>query len=240
MDDWKLEPARDLGLTECERFRSHLRESGLVESALRYLWWSSLGCLFRVWNRLTVSGREHLPKEPPFLLIANHASHLDALVLATLLPLRYRDQLFPLAARDVFFERDLVAGFAATLLNALPLRRGVIGSQTVIDLRRRLAEDRGIFLLFPEGTRSRTGELNPFRSGVGMLIAGLPVPVVPCYLAGTLAALPPGQRVPGPARIHVRIGPPCSFADLPSERAGWDQIAATLSTAVMKLRDEKT
>src|SRR5437763_5654328 len=105
MEDWKLDPAHDLGLHGMERYRSHLHEGGLIESSVRLVWWSLLRITFRLWNRLQIIGREHLPAQPPFVLVANHASHLDALLLTAALPVRWRDQTFPIAARDVFFEK---------------------------------------------------------------------------------------------------------------------------------------
>src|SRR5262249_49400954 len=154
-----------------ERYRSYQRESGLAESALRLGWWGLIRGMFTVWNGLRVLGRERLPAEPPLVLAANHASHLDALVLASVLPLRWRDDVYPIAAKDVFFERAVVANLATTFINAMPLwRRGWRG-QALADLRRRLVEDRAVYILFPEGARSRTGQMAPFKPGVGMLVA---------------------------------------------------------------------
>lgn len=236
MEDWKHEPARDLDLDGMDRLRSYRRESGLFESVLRLGWWATLRATFAVWNRLTIHGREHLPLEPPFVLVANHASHLDALVLASMLPLKHRDRIFPLAAKDVFFERESVARLATTFINAMPLwRRGCRG-QGLLELRERLVADKAIYILFPEGTRSRTGEIAPFKPGVGMLLAGVDVPVIPCHLSGTFAALPPTSSLPCPSRITIRIGPPLSFQATPNERAGWDELAKGLEDAVGKLK----
>jgi 1-acyl-sn-glycerol-3-phosphate acyltransferase len=234
VDDWKLEPARDLGLPPLERHRSARRESGLPESVLRLGWCCLLRGVFRTWNRLEVRGREHVPAEPPFVLVANHASHLDALVLASVLPLRLRDRIFPLAAHDVFFEKQAVAAFAASVLNALPVRRRA-SRFGLAEFRERLAGEGCVYLLFPEGGRSRDGSMKPFKSGVGQLVAGVPVPVVPCHLDGTLAALPPGQWLLRPARLTLRVGRPLTFAETPNERSGWDRIASQLEAAVKEL-----
>jgi 1-acyl-sn-glycerol-3-phosphate acyltransferase len=235
MDDWKLEPARDLELPPMERYRSVRREGGLVESALRLAWWGAMRTTFRVWNRLTVEGREHLPATPPFVLIANHASHLDAMVLGALMPLAWRDRMFPLAAKDVFFERLPVAGFAAAVLNALPVWRGSIRGHGLSDLRQRLVEEECIYILFPEGQRTRSGEMNRFKAGIGMLVAGTGVPVVPCYLDGTFEAMRPKSWLLRPRRITARLGKPVTFAELANERAGWDRVAETLNAAVHAL-----
>jgi 1-acyl-sn-glycerol-3-phosphate acyltransferase len=235
LDDWELAPARDLGVSGMDRYRHPLRESGLVESSARLLWWLLLRTAFRTWNRLTVVGREHLPHQPPLVLVANHGCHLDAPLLSTLLPLRWRDRTFPIAARDVFFERHWLAAFSAMFVNALPVFRGVTGRHGLADMRDRLLSERCILMLFPEGTRTRTGSMNRFKPGVGMLVAGTEVPVVPCYIQGGFEAMPPGRRFVRPKRISIRVGPPHQFADLANDRSGWDQCAQRLEQAVLAL-----
>jgi long-chain acyl-CoA synthetase len=73
-------------------------------------------------------------------------------------------------------------------------------------------------LLFPEGTRSLTGELQAFKPGIGVLGIELDVPVLPIYLRGTFESLPKGKSVPRPTRLEVRIGAPVSFENLKKER----------------------
>jgi 1-acyl-sn-glycerol-3-phosphate acyltransferase len=235
MEEWKLDSAHDLGLRGMERYRSHQREGGLIESSVRLVWWSVLRCLFRTWNQLHVIGREHLPAERPFVLVANHASHLDALLLTAVLPLRWRDQTFPIAARDVFFESHPLAAFAATFLNAFPISRRAMGSHGLANFRERLLSEPCVFVLFPEGMRTRTGAMNPFKPGIGMLVAGTSVPVVPCYIHGAFEALPPKSWLLRPNRMSIRLGPAQVFAELPNKRAGWDICAERLEHAVVAL-----
>src|SRR5262245_8562975 len=104
MNPWHLQPARDLQQSGLARYRNPLREHGLVSSLLRFAWWSGIRLLLGIVNRLEIRGRHHLPADGPFVLVANHESHLDAMVLASALPLSLRDRIFPLAAGDVFFE----------------------------------------------------------------------------------------------------------------------------------------
>jgi 1-acyl-sn-glycerol-3-phosphate acyltransferase len=235
MEEWQLQPARDLALRGMARYRSPHRESGLVESGLRLLWWGGVRWWLRLWNGLRVHGSANLPAEGPFVLVANHASHLDALVLGAALPLHLRDSLSPLAAGDVFFERVPVAAFATAALNALPVWRRRAGKQGLVDLRQRLVEGASVYVLFPEGGRTRDGRLMRFKPGIGMLVAGTPVPVVPCYLKGTFEALPANRVVPRPHRITLWVGQPRAYPDVPNERAGWDRITADLDGAVREL-----
>src|SRR5262245_25817490 len=102
MTDWKYQPARDLGLPPLERMKSHRREAGLFSATARVIWWTFWSGVMRVWNRLSIHGREHLPRAGSFILVANHESHLDVFVLAAALPLRDRRHLVPLGAEDVF------------------------------------------------------------------------------------------------------------------------------------------
>jgi 1-acyl-sn-glycerol-3-phosphate acyltransferase len=99
-------------------------------------------------------------------------------------------------------------------------------------LRTRLVEERLVYILFPEGTRSRTGEMARFRPGIGALVAGTPVPIVPCYLEGAFAALPPDQRWPRFTRLRLRIGTSLSFTESGNDRSDWLTIAARCEEAV--------
>ena len=236
MTDWKYQPARDLDLTPGERLRSYEREGGLVSDCCRLLWWSAVKGSLKVWHRLTVTGREHLPDSPSYVLVANHASHLDALVLAAALPLSVRNQLFPLAAGDVFFERPASSAFAAVMLNALPVwRKGCRTARHQMRCATRLVETPSIYLLFPEGTRSREGQIADFKPGIGMLLAGTDVPVIPCYLDGTHTACPAGTRVPRPYKIRLAIGRPRRYPDVENRRTGWEKISCQLQEDVTTL-----
>ena len=235
MEPWEYKPASDLGLREAERLRSVKRESGLLGRIGQRLWWWWVCNALKLAERSEISGQEHLPGAVPFVLVANHCSHLDVLVLATALPARLRNHVFPLAAGDTFFETPVMAAFATGMMNALPMWRKNCGHHAIDTLRQRLVNEPCGYILFPEGTRSRTGEMAAFRHGIGMLVAGTSVPVVPCHLRGTFAALPPGGRWPRRSRIVLSIGPPAGFAPVPNDRAGWQSISQTLEQSVRGL-----
>ena len=234
MTDWQLRPARDHGLTLQQRLRSSGREPGLGGHLLGFFWRALVRGYLLAVHRLEVTGREHLPN-PPFVLVANHSSHLDALTLAAALPHRLARRAFALAAGDTFFTSLPGAAFAAYAINALPVWRKDT-TEADIDLwRARLLEDGAVLILFPEGTRSRTGAMARFRPGIGTLVAGHPIPVVPCFLAGAHAAWPPDRHLPRPGRLHLIIGPALRFADAPADRAGTIAVAAACEAAVRAL-----
>ena len=235
MEPWQLEPARDIALPMGQRMRSLQRESGLVSTGLHLACWSCIRSYLGVFHRLKIVGRENLPAQPPYILVANHTSHLDALVLAAPLPWRLRDRVFPIAAGDVFFETPMMSAFSAFFLNALPMWRKKCGPHALQELRDRLLSDPCVYVLFPEGGRSRDGQMMPFKKGMGMLVAGTPVPVVPCYLTGCFDAMPANRRWPRPGRIGVTIGKPLDFANVPNDRDGWEQLMQTVEAAVREL-----
>lgn len=237
MAEWRFRPARDLGLPWQERLRSVRREGGLASAALQGGWRLCLRTWLRLYHRLRIEGRENLPAAPPFILVANHASHLDALTLSAALRGAAAMRAYALAAGDHFFAGDLSAAFAAGAINALPVWRGqpARAAGDIGVLRERLVEEGCVFILFPEGTRSRSGAMGRFQAGIGALIGGTGVPVVPCHLAGGFAAWPPQARWPRPGRLVLRIGTPLRFGDGYRGKAGWERIAAECEAAVRGL-----
>lgn len=240
MEPWKLQPARDHGLPLLQRLRSTKREGGLIDTIAQLGARVVVRSYLRVYHRVEFVGREHLPPEPPFVLIANHASHLDAVVLASMVPWRTRRRMYPIAAGDVFFETPIVAAFAAGVINALPMWRKKVGRHALDDLRTRLVEDRCCYILFPEGRRSPDGTLLPFKPGLGMLIAGTDIPVVPCHIDGAYEAMPRDRTMPRPVKVSIRVGPKLDFTGVPNTREGWDRIAAETQGAVEGLAGRTT
>jgi long-chain acyl-CoA synthetase len=155
-----------------------------------------------------VRGREHLAGlGGPVIIAPNHASHLDAPVVLAALPPDLRRRVAVAAAADYFFARPSLGAFVGLLLNAFPFPRAG-NSRAALAACRRLAEDGWSLLLFPEGTRSTTGAIAPFRPGVGWLAGDLGLPVVPVRIDGLLAVLPKGARWPRPGRVTIAFGTP--------------------------------
>lgn len=238
MERWSYQPAKDFGRPLGERLRSLQRESGFGGALARVCWWLLVRAYLGLYHRLAIAGRENLPRETPFVLIANHASHLDALTLAAALPMTMSSRIFALAAGDTFFTTMPSSAFAAIFMNALPIWRSKTRRDHLTALRERLLGERCVYLLFPEGTRSRDGAMGRFKPGLGALIAGAEVPVVPCHIAGAHAAFPPDAWLPRPGKLRLSIGRPLAFAALPNQPDSWHQIAAATEAAVRALADQ--
>ena len=229
--------AEEIGRSFEKRALDPQRKSLWYESLIHFCWWSVVKAGLRLWNRLEVDGRENLPRQGPMVLIANHVSHIDCLALAAAIAPRRRTKIVPMAAADVFFPNRLLAVLSSTILNALPVRRTgkACGLHAMRQYRKRLLEHDEIYILFPEGLLSRDGLLKPFKGGIGVLVAGTTIPVVPCYLEGAAEALAPGTHFVRPKKIRVTIGQPIAFERTPNSREGWTHIAETLEARVKNL-----
>lgn len=143
----------------------------------------------------------------PALLIANHTSHLDSLAVLATLPPSMRRRTAVAAAADYFFARQPLATFASLALGAFPFHRQGAVSASLAHCGD-LADAGQSILIFPEGTRSPDGRLQPFKSGIGLLARELGLPVVPIHLRGLHTVLPKGRSRPRPGPLAVTIGEP--------------------------------
>lgn len=232
---WHYEPAADLDQPLAERLRRFPREPDLTVYALRSLAALVLRGWLRTYHRLEITGLEHLPREHSFVMVANHASHLDTLCLLSALPLRKLHRAFPAAAQDYFFENVPRLAIATVVVNALPFGRQKNVRHSLDLARHLLANPGNILILFPEGTRTTAGRIGEFKPGIGFLVAGTDLPVVPCYLDGGFAAWPKGAIIPRPHKLRLRIGSPRSYAELKPGKEAAQHISADLQQAVIEL-----
>jgi 1-acyl-sn-glycerol-3-phosphate acyltransferase len=183
---------------------------------------------------LRVRGREHLARSAPFILIANHSSHLDTISLLSLFPLSRLRRIRPVAAADYFERNRFVSLVTKTLFNILPIARKNITTENNPLRRMREAIEAGdSIIIFPEGTRGSGPEMGEFRSGVAHLIEKVPgVPVVPAYLVNMGRSLPKGEFIPVPFFCEIRIGAPRVL------QGSRQEITRALEAAVRELAPE--
>lgn len=208
---WQYATAPDIGQSAAQRLRNFPREPDLLVYSLRSTAAVALRAWLRGYHGLAIRGRENLPNAGSFIMVANHASHLDALCLMSALPLRKLHRTFAAAAQDYFFVTLPRAAASSIFINAVPFSRSAHVRQSLAVCQALLENHGNILILFPEGTRSENGTLAPFRPGIGRLAACAGVPVVPCALRGTFAAWPKHARLPRPRGIGLCIGKPMVF-----------------------------
>lgn len=159
-----------------------------------------------IWSALSVHthGMRNLDGlKPPYVVIANHSSHLDAPLIYGSLPRRLSKNLAAGAASDYFFDSWYKALPTALFFNSFPVeRQGLRGRRGMAGV---LLNEGIPLLLFPEGTRSRTGAMASFKPGAAALSISRNVPVLPIALVGAYAAMPYGATVPVPGRPHVHV-----------------------------------
>lgn len=154
--------------------------------------------VFALYFRLRIAGRQHIPPGG-MLVCCNHQSHLDPVLvgLACREPMTY-------LARDTLF----VGWFAKLIvyLGAIPIQRDGLGLAGVKRTLERLKIGEKV-LIFPEGTRSPDGQLQPFKGGLALLARRAKVPLLPMAIVGAYEAWPKGQAFPAPRTIQVVVGP---------------------------------
>src|SRR5690242_9913290 len=143
-------------------------------------------------------GREDLAGvKGPVILVANHRSHIDTPVILAALPRRLRRRTVVGAAADYFYKNKLVALVVSFIFNTVPLdRKGGGMDKRATDHVDKLLDKGWSLLLYPEGTRSRTGDPGRVRRGAAVLAERHNLPIVPIRVSGTRDAMPPGRFWP--------------------------------------------
>ncbi|MDQ7081699.1 MAG: AMP-binding protein [Aquificota bacterium] len=207
-------------LIEFVRFRKEKVETGtltwkdILEKAEPYtlhdhrvVFWLGrrvLRVFFTLYNRVEVSGTENLPQKP-FIIAPNHVSYLDAFVIASVLPEEVaRDTYF--LGEEVFFRNPITSLFGRLAhVITVNINRDLKGSLQKVSWALRMGK---VVVIFPEGARTRTGDLMEFKKGTAIISRELNIPVVPTALIGLYEVMSVYDRFPKPKKIRVVFGEP--------------------------------
>ena len=215
-----LEPSEDLA--------SLLRlESGPLLNAAKFFLKMLLNLLFMVYGRLSVRGIENLPPKVPYIIAPNHVSLVDAPAIVAGISWHVASQAFFLGATDFF--GGPVSSKIASVINVIPVDMDsrLYGA---MQLSAHVLRRNKILCVFPEGGRSRDGNIKEFKKGVGIISKELNIPVIPVAIKGTYEMLPSGKQFPKPARITMTFGEPVY-----PEGKDYDEIVKTLYQRVVAL-----
>ncbi len=212
--DWAREPAARLGRALVQDVLAAPVVRGITSPEVRGL------------DRIA-----HL--DEPVIFAANHASHFDAPLLVSVIPERWRRELFVAGAADYFFDTRLKAAAFAFLLNAVPIERQRVSRASAKRVSDLLA-DGWSMLIFPEGGRSPDGWGQPHRAGAAWMAARTGRPIVPVHLEGTGRILAKGSRKIRPGRSTVSFGKPLR----PGPGTDPRSLAVQLESAIAVLADE--
>ena len=185
----------------------------------------------RLYLGLTREGLEHLPRRGPAIVISNHASYLDPILLGSAAP---RPIHFIVLQRmfDLLLLRWFYWG-----MGTIPVRTEGQDSRGIKRALRLLSSGR-LLGIFPEGTRSDDGEIGEPRLGAAMIAALSGAPVVPAWIEGAREVLPVGGSFPAARPVHVRFGPPLRYdrAARAGDREGLRRFARDMIEAIRSLQ----
>ncbi len=231
---------------ETRREAEHRREDEIyIPTLIRTVGNKGLDVLQRLFYERFLNtryeGRSNIPVHTNFLVAANHASHLDMGLAKMALGEAGRDMV-ALAAADYFFDNKYKRAYMDNFTNLVPIERSGSLRQSLRHARSFL--DRGYnALIFPEGTRSMTGEMAEFKPVIGFLALTARVGILPLYLYGTYQAMPKGSNIIRSRDVGARIGrylPVEELEDLTKGMAraeAYRLIAALVRHEVENLRD---
>jgi 1-acyl-sn-glycerol-3-phosphate acyltransferase len=189
---------------------------------------------------LNVRHRERLPASGPAIIVANHNSHLDTVVLMTLFPRRMLRKLRPVAAADYFLKNRLISWFSQRIIGIVPIKRKVEGyhNHPLEPVSHRL--DAGdIMIIYPEGSRGdpkHNEEIQRLKTGIAYIAKRHPdVPIYPIFLHGLSKALPKGEALFVPFFCDVFVGEPLTWNTGGQDR---DEFMHQLESAMHALSEE--
>ncbi len=193
------------------------------------LGWTCFRVMYATYFRWRVYGAENVPLNGGVILASNHASFLDPPLVGSGLQ---RDINY--LARESLFR---FPGIGALLRswNAVPVDRDGGGAKGLKVILARLLAGNAI-ILFPEGTRTQDGRLQPARSGIGLTVIKSTAPVVPVRVFGTFEAYGRNHKIPRPRQVIVKYGQPLNFARLRAEAETCDK--ARLKEIYQQVADE--
>jgi long-chain acyl-CoA synthetase len=196
----------------------------------------------------TIDGERNVPQHVNFIVAPNHASHIDTGLVKRALGKDVAEQTVAVAAADYWFDTKYKRAYMNNFTTLVPIERTGSLRQSLRHVTQILHEGYNA-LIFPEGTRSVTGEIAEFKPVIGYLVLNQKIGILPMYLWGTFEAYPKGMTIPSRdslgAQVGAKIGKFLSYEELRDMTAGvpnteaYRLIAARVQHEVENMRDGK-
>jgi len=184
----------------------------MLNALLKKLYFMLVRLVVTVFLGLNVRHRQRLPNQGPVIIVSNHNSHLDTMVLMSLFPSSQLNHVRPIAAADYFLSTRGLAWFALKIIGIIPIKRQQKRALNVFSDVTEALQQQNIVILFPEGSRGQPEQRGTFKKGVWHLLRDCPdVPVIPIFLHGLGKALPRGEALFVPFICDVFIGEALAF-----------------------------
>ncbi|MGB2705807.1 MAG: lysophospholipid acyltransferase family protein [Candidatus Omnitrophota bacterium] len=191
--------------------------------------------LLKAFFSFEVEGRENLPKKGPFIIVSNHTSYADPVVVGAACD----TSSITFMAKKELFDMPILGPWVKAV-GCIPVERDSGSSRPLKEAVQKLKEGQTISI-FPEGRRSKNGSLQKSEPGIGLLALKTGTPIVPIYISGTAKAMPKGQRIPKPCKIKARIGKIVDIGDgagFSGKREAYEFIGKKVMDAISRLKDE--
>jgi 1-acyl-sn-glycerol-3-phosphate acyltransferase/long-chain acyl-CoA synthetase len=215
-----------------------LMESTSRKPVFGFLFFLFCKFFFKFYCPLSIKGRENLP-DAPFIICSNHSSHMDTPVLMLATTFAF-NRLGTIAAKDYFFDHKKRRHIVNLFMNILPISRQCTRASLGKDLeqcRVFIQRTNGCLIIYPEGTRSLDGNIQPFKRGIALIAGELGLPIVPVYIQGTHRALGKWTIFPRPGKINIIIGESLQLAETTQRRHYYRHMMGTLENKVRELKE---
>jgi len=206
----------------------------------RHLYWFSRNSVLlaaKLLWKISYIDTANIPKTGPLIIASNHASHLDPPLIGAGVP---RKVTF--IAKQELFSVPFV-GWWMKQIGQISVARGGGGKEALATAEEVLRND-GCIIIFPEGTRTKSGRMQRGRTGVAVLALRTGAPVIPAAVEGTFEAFGHGKKIPKPGRVTVQFGKPLTFgqhiaADGTYPRAALEEVTSQIMLEIQRMLPEK-
>lgn len=192
---------------------------------------------FRRFHQVRILGFKPEYRKQPCIIVANHSSHLDTPLIFSCFSLHQTNRIHAVAALDYFFSNPLLRIATHLLCNIIPINRKS-ADFIAIAMCKKVLEQGGNIIIYPEGTRTRTGTMGEFKPGIGILVKKTQAAVLPAYIRGTFHCYNSRSIFPRPGPVEIRFGKPIEYSVLLDGKTDLAGVAKRLEQEVRKIAKE--